>query len=87
MLPNLHKKQTKCINDSLYFQNKVAVADSMLRSGGRNLICFVLDLDKQSVPSMYTLMKSAENSASVRDYFSSYSKFHSDDLKINIFHS
>uniref|UniRef100_A0A915CLU4 Uncharacterized protein n=1 Tax=Ditylenchus dipsaci TaxID=166011 RepID=A0A915CLU4_9BILA len=43
--------------------NKVAIVDSSLRSGGRNLVCFVTDLDRQNIPDQVALQKAAKNSA------------------------
>jgi hypothetical protein len=52
------------------FQNQIAILDLSLRSAAaqHNLICFVMDLDRQNIPNMETLLRAAKNGAEVRKW-------------------
>lgn len=45
-----------------FHTNRVAIVDSSLKTGGRNTICFVMDLDKAGIKSIEDFQRAAWNS-------------------------
>jgi hypothetical protein len=45
--------------------NRVAIVDSALKTGGRNMICFVMDLDRAGIKSIEDFQRAASNSDKV----------------------
>lgn len=66
----IHKEISFCENKKMQmYIIHIHIPTYFCLSGGRNLICFVMDLDRKSTPSMYTLMKAAQNTVDVCDIF------------------